>query len=333
MKRVLNRLLNHESLTFEKAYETMYGIMSGSFNDAEVAGFLMALGVKGETASEIAGFAAAMREKMIQVPISVDAIDMCGTGGDGMGTFNISTAASFVVAGAGVPVAKHGNRSISSKSGSADVLSELGVTIDMGPEKAGRCINEIGLGFLFAPTYHPAMRHVMPARKALAVRTVFNILGPLCNPAGVKRQIIGLFTGELTEKMAEVLQLLDSESAMLVHGHDGIDEISISGGTKVSILDPNREIESMDFSPEDVGYDIVPVEKIQGGTPAQNAEIMVQIFEGEQNSYRDVVVLNAAAGLIVSGKVSGFPEAVRCAEESIDSGAAKAVLDKLAEVE
>jgi len=308
----------------------MSGIMSGSHGDAEIGGFLMALAVKGETAEEIAGFASAMREKMVQVPITVEAIDMCGTGGDGKGTFNISTAASFVAAGAGVPVAKHGNRSISSKSGSADVLGELGVDIQMGPEKVAKCIDDIGIGFLFAPSFHPAMRHVMPARRALGVRTVFNILGPLCNPARVRRQIIGLFTGELTEKMGEVLQLLGADSAMLVHGHDGIDEITSTGGTKISVVNGDRTIESMDFTPTDVGYQLATLEDIKGGTPAENADIMLQIFDGEKNPYRDVVILNAAAGIIVGGMAADFPEAIDIAEESIDSGTAKQVLDNLA---
>lgn len=330
MRSVLNTLLAGEDLSFEEAHEAMSGIMSGAYGDAEIGGFLMALAVKGETAEEIAGFASAMREKMVQVPITVEAIDMCGTGGDGMGTFNISTAASFVVVGAGVPVAKHGNRSISSKSGSADVLGELGVDIQMGPEKVAKCIDDIGIGFLFAPSFHPAMRHVMPARRELGVRTVFNILGPLCNPAQVKRQIIGLFTGKLTEKMGKVLQLLGAESAMLVHGHDGIDEITSTGGTKISVVNGDRKIESIEFTPPDVGYQISTLKDIKGGTPAENAEIMLQIFDGEKNPYRDVVVLNAAAGIIVGGKAVDFQESIGIAEESIDSGAAKQVLENLA---
>ncbi len=330
MRSVLNKILAGEDLSFEEAHKTMSEIMSGSHGDAEIGGFLMALAVKGETAAEIAGFASAMREKMVQVPITVEAIDMCGTGGDGMGTFNISTAASFVAAGAGVPVAKHGNRSISSKSGSADVLGELGVDIQVGPEKVAKCIDDIGIGFLFAPSFHPAMRHVMPARRELGVRTVFNILGPLCNPAQVKRQIIGLFTGELTEKMGKVLQLLGAESAMLVHGHDGIDEITSTGGTKISVVNGDRKIESIDFTPSDVGYQISTLEDIKGGTPAENAEIMLQVFDGEKNPYRDVVLLNAAAGIIVGGTAADFREAIGIAEESIDSGAAKKVLENLA---
>jgi len=326
MKNVLNKLIAGEDLTFEQAYETMAEIMSGVYGDAEIGGFLTALAVKGETAQEIAGFVTAMRKKMVKVPVSVNAVDMCGTGGDGLGTFNISTAASFVVAGAGIPVAKHGNRSISSSSGSADVLGELGVDIEMGPEKAGQCIDEIGIGFLFAPAYHPAMRHVMPARRALGVRTVFNILGPLCNPAQVKRQVIGLFDGTLTEKLTEVLQLLKTENAMLVHGDDGIDEISSTSNTTISMLTGKAEMELLKFHPSSVGYNTADLGDIQGGGPAENAEIMRKIFDGEKNPYRDVVALNAAAGIMVGGKAEDFKQGIRLAEESIDSGSAKQVL-------
>lgn len=329
MRQIFNKLMSGEDLTFQEATETMTGIMEGKFGDAEIGGFLLALAVKGESAPEIAGFASAMREKMVPVDITVEAVDMCGTGGDGMGTFNISTAASFVVAGAGVPVAKHGNRSISSQSGSADVLGELGVDIQMPAEKAADCINEIGAGFLFAPAYHPAMRHVMPARKALGVRTVFNILGPLCNPAKVKRQVIGLFDGSLTEKMAEVLKLLGHESAMLVHGEDGIDEITSTGPTNISMLGGNGSIQTMKFEPDQVGYELANIRDIHGGTAAENAKIMQSMFNGKKDPYRDVVVLNAAAGILVGGKASDFQEGVKLAEESIDSGAAKNVLDAL----
>jgi len=266
---------------------------------------------------------------MVKIPITSDAIDMCGTGGDGMGTFNISTAASFVVAGAGVPVAKHGNRSISSHSGSADVLEKLGVNIQMPPEKSARCIDEIGMGFLFAPALHPAMKYVMPTRRALAVRTVFNILGPLCNPANVKRQIVGLFDGTLTEKMAEVLKLLGAESAMLIHGSDGMDEITPAGITDISTLGNDGIITFQEFHPEKYGYNTLKVSEIQGGTPEKNAEIISNILNGKDGPHREVVVLNAAAGLIVGGKAGSFEEGISLAEESIDSGSAKTVLKKL----
>ncbi|MCF7803563.1 MAG: anthranilate phosphoribosyltransferase [Candidatus Marinimicrobia bacterium] len=330
MKQVLNKLIQRKDLTFDEAYDAMYGIMSGGHSDAQIGAVLTTLVAKGETAQEIAGFATAMREKMVQVPISADAIDMCGTGGDGIGTFNISTAASFVVAGAGVPVAKHGNRSISSKSGSADVLAALGVDINMEPDKIAECIDDIGLGFLFAPAFHPAMKHVMPARKSLGIRTVFNILGPLCNPAKVKRQIIGLFDGELSEKMASVLKLLGSDSAMLVHGADGMDEITTTGQTKITRLNTSGEIDTETFSPESVGVDSVEIQALVGGDASKNAEIIRQIFDGQTGPARDVVVLNAAAGIVVGGKADSLEDGIGLAEESIDSGAAHDVLNRLA---
>lgn len=332
MQQILNSLIQGENLTVEQAEEVMIGIMSGTFSNSEIAGFLTALAVKGETAEEIAGFARAMQAKMVKVSLESAAIDMCGTGGDGMGTFNISTAASFVVAGAGVPVAKHGNRSISSKSGSADVLSELGVDIQMPPGKVGEAVDEVGLGFLFAPAYHPAMKFVMPARKALGIRTVFNILGPLCNPAQVNRQVIGLFDGDLTEKMAHVLQLLGSKSAMLVHGTDGLDEISTTSGTIISQIAGNAEIRSHEFAPESAGIPRADINDLQGGTAADNAEIIRNILDGSTGPKRDVVILNAAAGLIVGGKVTGFSEGIQAAAESVDSGAAREVLARLVEL-
>jgi len=331
MKDVLNLLLRHQDLSFNQARETMEGIMSGVYSNAEIGGFLTAMAVKGETPQEIAGFADAMREKMVKVPLESEAIDMCGTGGDGKGTFNISTAASFVVAGAGVPVAKHGNRSISSKSGSADVLSELGVDIQMPPEKAGEMIEELGLGFLFAPAFHPAMKYVMPARKALGVRTVFNILGPLCNPAQVKRQVIGLFDGSLTEKMAHVLKLLDAKSAMLVHGDDGMDEITTVTGTNISWLNSDSEISSLYMDVEEMGFASSRVEDLQGGNAAENAGIIRDILAGTSGPKRDIVVLNAAAGLVVAGRAENFQDGIGQAEESIDSGAAEQVLHQLVE--
>ena len=223
MKSTIEQLLDQKSLKQEEARDVMVNIMSGEYDDAMIAGFLIALRAKGENSEEIAGFVQAMREKMTSIPISSDAIDMCGTGGDASGTFNISTAASFVVAGAGVKVAKHGNRSMTSRSGSADVLEALGVDIALSAEQVAECIETIGLGFMFAPSLHPAMKYVMGVRKSLAIRTVFNILGPLCNPAGIKRQVIGIFDEKLTERMAEVLKLLGAKHAMIVHGNDGLD--------------------------------------------------------------------------------------------------------------
>jgi len=233
----------------------MVKIMSGEYDDVKIAGFLIALRTKGEKSEEIAGFAQAMREKMTSIPISSDAIDMCGTGGDESGTFNISTAASFVVAGTGVKVAKHGNRSMTSRSGSADVLEALGVDITLSPEKVAECIETIGLGFMFAPSLHPAMKYAMGARKALGTRTVFNILGPLCNPAGVERQLMGIIEGSLTDMVAKVLQKLGSKHAMVVHDYEGLDEISTTSSTKISHLKEDNSIESTAISPSDFGFE------------------------------------------------------------------------------
>ena len=329
MKLIIEQLLDQISLTQEEARDVMFQIMSGEYNDAQISGFLIALRCKGETSTEIAGFAQAMRDKMTKIDCVDDAIDMCGTGGDASGTFNISTAATFVVAGAGVPVAKHGNRSMTSKSGSADVLTALGVDITLPPETVSKCIEEIGIGFMFAPSLHPAMKYAMGARKSLAIRTVFNILGPLCNPAGVKRQVLGVFDGKLTEQMAEVLKLLGAEHVMIVHGHDGLDEISTTDVTKYTELTPDGKIHSGILSSSDLGVPISSPESLLGGEPVDNAEIIQNIFDGEAGSPRDIVVVNAAAGIKVGGKAESLADGIKLAEESIDSGTAKNVLQSL----
>ena len=278
MKQVLEKLLDDISLTQEESHNIMLKIISGEFSDAQISGFLIALRAKGESSSEIAGFAQAMRDKMTKIESVEGAIDMCGTGGDASGTFNISTAASFVVAGAGVPVAKHGNRSMSSKSGSADVLTELGVDITLPPQKVSECISKIGIGFMFAPSLHPAMKYAMGARIALETRTVFNILGPLCNPAGVSRQLMGIFDGNLTDKVARVLQKLGSKHAMIVYGQDGLDEISTTSYTKISHLKNDGEVEAMTISPLEYGFKKSNLEELRGGTPDINAKIIYLIF-------------------------------------------------------
>jgi len=329
MKSILEILLKNKDLSQIEARDVMMRIMSGEFTDAQIAGFLIALRAKGETPDEIAGFVQAMREKMTPVSITNDAIDMCGTGGDAKGTFNISTAASFVVAGAGVKVAKHGNRSMTSKSGSADVISSLGVNIAMPTEKMTECIDKIGIGFLFAPVLHPAMKYAISPRKSLAVRTVFNILGPLCNPAGVKRQLIGVFNGELTEIIAEVLKKLGTKEALVVHGDDGMDEITTTSTTKITHLSPTGKVTTTQFSPSEYGIEKATLEQLKGGEPEENAKIIRNILEGEKGSYRDIVVLNAAAGIRVSGKVSSFESGIKIAEESIDSGVALNILERL----
>jgi anthranilate phosphoribosyltransferase len=329
MKDMLNKLLGHQSLSMNEARQVMNEIMSGTYTDIQIAGFLVALRAKGESSSEIAGFALAMRDKMVKVPISVEAIDMCGTGGDATGTFNISTVASFVVAGAGVPVAKHGNRSVTSRSGSADVLDALGVDITMPPEKVAKAVDQIGIGFMFAPALHPAMKHVMPARQGLGLRTVFNILGPLCNPAGVQRQMLGIFDGTLTEKIAEVLKKLGTQRAIIVHGEDGLDEITNTTSTKLTQLYDTGLIKSGILSPRELGIPVARAADLQGGDPETNARIMRALLEGEPGPQRDVVIMNAAAGLVVGGKAADLKEGVAQAQEAIDSGRALKTLDEL----
>ncbi len=330
MKAVLEHLIAGNNLTQEESRQTMVRIMSGEFDDAQIAGFLIALRYKGETAAEIAGFALAMREKMTPVPIRSDGIDLCGTGGDGKETFNISTAATFVAAGADVKVAKHGNRSMTSKSGSADVISALGVDIAMPPEKMAECVDKIGVGFLFAPSLHPAMKYAMGARKSLGVRTVFNILGPLCNPAGVRRQLIGIFDGALTETIAQVLKILGAEEAFVVHGDDGMDEMTTTSTTRISHLTTDGKVKTVTLSPTDYGIEIARPEMLEGGVPEHNAAIIKNVLVGKKGPHRDIVVLNAAAAIRVSGKVDSIDEGIRMAEESIDSGAALRVLERLA---
>ena len=333
MKIILEKLLNNISLNQEESRDVMFKIMSGEYDDAQIAGFLIALRAKGEKSEEIAGFAQAMRDKMTHIESIDDAIDMCGTGGDASGTFNISTAASFVVVGAGVPVAKHGNRSMTSKSGSADVLTALGVDITLPPEKVSKCIQDIGIGFMFAPSLHPAMKYAMGARKALGTRTVFNILGPLCNPAGVERQLMGIFEGSLTDKVAKVLQKLGSKHAMVVHGYEGLDEISTTSSTKISHLKEDNSIESTAISPSDFGFEKASLEDLKGGEPEENAVIIKNILDNSDKGKKaDIVILNAGAGIFVGGKSKNLEDGVQLARESIESRAAFEKLNQLAAV-
>ncbi|MBN4080941.1 anthranilate phosphoribosyltransferase [Caldithrix abyssi] len=330
MKKILEQLLDKQDLSRDEAYNVMLSIMSGEFDDAQIAGFLMALRSKGETVDEIIGFAQAMREKMVTVSLSSHAIDMCGTGGDALGTFNISTAATFVVAGAGVKVAKHGNRSMTSKSGSADVLQALGIPIDRTVEKATEDIETIGLGFLFAPAYHPAMKHAIGARKALATRTVFNILGPLCNPAEVKAQAMGIFHPDLTGVQANVLKALGSTDVMIFHGRDGLDEISTTTTTRISQMQNGGDINTYEFDATELELKRVSLDDLQGGEPTENAEMIKAILKGESGPKRDIVLLNAAAGIVVGGKASTLEDGLIRAAEAVDSRAAITVLNQLA---
>ncbi len=329
MKKILEQLLDGENLSRNQANNIMLSIMSGEFNDAQIAGFLMALRGKGETVEEITGFAEAMRKKMVRVPTTSEAIDMCGTGGDAKGTFNISTAATFVVAGAGVKVAKHGNRSMTSKSGSADVLTALGISINQSCEDSAKDIETIGLGFFFAPAYHPAMKYAVGARKALATRTVFNILGPLCNPAEVRSQIMGIFHQNLTEVQVNVLKALGSSNVMVFHGMDGLDEISTSAPTQISEMFDGGDIKTYKFDALDLGLDRVNLQDLQGGEPSENAKLIKNILNGSTGPKRDIVLLNAAAGIVVGGKAKSLKEGMKKATESIDSGAANEIMNKL----
>ena len=329
MKQILEQLLDNQNLARDDAFSIMLSIMSGEYNDAQIAGFLMALRSKGETVDEITGFAQAMREKMVKVPLETPAIDMCGTGGDALGTFNISTTATFVVAGAGIHVAKHGNRSMTSKSGSADVLQALGIAIDKPVEGSTADIEEIGLGFMFAPAYHPAMKYAVGARTALATRTVFNILGPLCNPADVKAQAMGIFHPDLTEIQANVLKALGSTKVMVFHGRDGLDEISTTATTKISQIQNSGPVETFEFDPIDLGLVRVSLDELQGGEPKENAETIRNILNGEKGPKRDIVLINAAAGIVVGGKAKSLREGLRKATESVDSGAALNILKQL----
>lgn len=312
----------------ETAFEALF---NGEGTPAQMGGFLMALRTRGETVDEYAAAATVMRAKCNKVTAPAGAMDIVGTGGDGKGTLNISTAAAFVVAGAGVPVAKHGNRNLSSKSGSADALTELGLNVMVGPEIVEACLAEAGIGFMMAPMHHPAMRHVGPVRMELGTRTIFNILGPLTNPAGAKRQLTGAFSPKLIRPMAETLLALGSEKAWLVHGGDGTDELSIAAKSKVVALEGGL-IREFDIGPEDAGLPYHPFESLLGGTPAENAVALRALLDGATGAYRDAVLFNAAAALVVAEKARSLTEGVDLARTSIDSGAAKAKVEAVARI-
>jgi anthranilate phosphoribosyltransferase len=293
-----------------------------------MGGLLMALRVRGETVDEITGAVTVMREKMLRVTAPPDAIDVVGTGGDASGSFNISTCAAFIVAGAGVPVAKHGNRALSSRSGAADVLGALGVAIELSPEGVTRCIRDAGIGFMFAPAHHPAMKNVGPTRVELGTRTIFNLLGPLSNPAGVRRQMVGVFSRQWIEPLAQVLRNLGSESAWVVHGSDGLDEITTSGPTPVAALE-RGVVRTFTISPEDVGLTRVKPEALRGGDAKENARALTDVLTGKKGPYRDVAILNAAAGLMVAARAKDLKEAVALATRAVDSGEAEGRLERL----
>jgi len=330
MKAHIEKCLSGEHLTVEEASNALDTIMTGQATDSQIAGLLIALRAKGETADELVGFARTMREHSVKVAIEdPNAIDMCGTGGDCSGTFNISTVASFVVAGAGVTVAKHGNRSVSSQSGSADVLTALGVNVQCSTETVQACINRIGIGFLFAPLYHPAMKYVAKPRMELGVRSIFNIVGPLTNPASVKRQLVGVYNPQVAPILAGALQKLGVYKACIVHSDDGMDEVTLSGGTKVYEVNNNEQQREYNLQPENFGFSKLKIDDLRGGDKNANAAIAMNILKGDKSSGRDVVVANAALGIYVSGKSKTILEGKQKAEESINSGKALEKLQKL----
>ena len=329
IKSALAKVVAGEHLTGQEAYEALQVIMSGEASEAQIGGFLVGLLMKGETAEEIAGFARAMRANAVKIPTTrEDLVDTVGTGGDRLDTFNISTAAAFVAAGAGVPIAKHGNRCVTSKCGSADVLAELGVDIAMSPEQVGRCIDEIGIGFLFAPALHPAMKYAVGPRKELALRTVFNILGPLTNPTGAKRQVVGVFAPSVAETMAYALRDLGSERALVVHGLVGLDEISTIGETLVVEL-RDGQVTTCTLTPEDFRIKEATEEDLFGGGPEACARTLLAVLEGELGQQRDIVLVNAGATIYVAGLSGDLLEGMDLAAKSIDSGAAKGKLEAL----
>ncbi|NRA88661.1 MAG: bifunctional anthranilate synthase component II/anthranilate phosphoribosyltransferase, partial [Rhizobiales bacterium] len=321
LKPFIARAIDGEKFNQQEARDAFDIIMSGDASDAQIGSFLTALRVRGETVEEITGAASIMREKALKVSAPDHAIDTCGTGGDGSGSYNISTAASFVIAGCGVTIAKHGNRALSSLSGSAEVLAALGVDVTINADKVSKCINEAGIGFLYAINHHSAMRFVATARQQVGVRSIFNLLGPLSNPAGVKRQIIGVFAKEWVEPMANVLKQLGSEHIWVVHGSDGLDELTVTGISYVAEL-KNGAINTFEINPEDYGIKLSPPEALKGGDAHYNAAALRRLLEGEKSAYRDIAVLNAAAGLIIAGKVDELSDGIKLAQESIDSGAA-----------
>ena len=328
LRAIIAKVATGATLSRDESSAAFDSMMSGEATPSQMGGLLMALRTRGETVDEFAAAATVMRAKCHRVSAPAGAMDIVGTGGDGKGTLNISTATAFVVAGAGVTVAKHGNRNLSSRSGAADALTEMGLNVMIGPEVVERCIAEAGIGFMMAPMHHPAMRHVGPVRAELGTRTIFNILGPLTNPAGVKRQLTGVFARRLIRPMAETLKALGSEKAWLVHGSDGTDELSIAGPSAVAALE-NGNIHEFTLHPEDAGLPVHPFEAILGGSPADNAAAFRALLDGATGAYRDAVLLNAAAALVVADKVLTLREGTELARASIDSGAAKARIEAL----
>ncbi len=329
IREAIETLVSGRSLTFEQAAEVMEEIMSGEATPAQFAAFVTALRVKGETVDEIAGLATTMRAKAIPVLATQPVLDTCGTGGDSSSSFNISTAVAFIAAGAGLKVAKHGNRAISSHCGSADILEALGVKIDLGAEAVAQCLETVGIGFMFAPVFHPAMKFAAAPRREIGIRTVFNVLGPLTNPAEAEYQVVGVPNAELGDKIAHVLFQLGTKHSLVVHGTDGMDEISISGKSLVWEVNPHRVLPPYEVSPEDLGFEKASMAQIKGGTARQNAKILRNILSGEAGARRNIVVMNGAAALVAGNRASNLKEGAHITEETIDSGRARAKLDDL----
>jgi anthranilate phosphoribosyltransferase len=325
---LIRKVATGASLTREEAANAFDRMMSGEATPSQMGGLLMALRVRGETVDEITGAVTTMRAKMLGVKAPGNAVDVVGTGGDASGSYNISTCAAFIVAGCDVPVAKHGNRALSSKSGAADVLAALGVKIDLNAEQVARCIAEAGIGFMFAPTHHPAMKNVGPTRVELGTRTIFNLLGPLSNPASVKRQMIGTFSRHWIVPMAQVLDNLGSESIWVVHGSDGLDEITTTGPTSVAELKDGK-IRTFEVTPEDAGLKRTKSDALRGGDADHNAKALLDVLKGKPGAFREVTLLNAAAALIVAGLAKDLKEGAALAAKSIDSGEAEGRLDRL----
>jgi len=331
LKPLIAKVAAGTPLTRAEAREAFDVMMSGDAMPSQIGGFLMALRVRGETVDEITGAVEIMREKMLTVDAPTDAIDIVGTGGDASGSYNISTCAAFVAAGAGLKVAKHGNRALSSRSGAADVLMALGVKIDVPPEKISECITKAGLGFMFAPSHHSSMKFVGPTRVELGTRTIFNLLGPLSNPAGAKRQVTGVFSKQWVEPLAQVLQNLGCEACWICHGEGGMDEIVPTGTTWISELKDGK-ITSFTLTPEDVGLTRSSIEDLKGGDAEHNADALRHVLGGKPSAFRDAAVMTAAAALVVAGKAASLKQAVVVAQKAIDSGAAEAALTKLVKV-
>ena len=331
IREAIKMLIDNLNLSEAEMAECMKEIMEGKATDAQIGAFLTGLRIKGETIEEITGAARIMREKAITIKAPEGVLDTCGTGGDMSHTFNISSTTAIVVSACGVPVAKHGNRSVSSQSGSADLLETLGVKIDLSPEKVETCLFETGFGFLFAPLFHPAMKYAIGPRREMGIRTIFNILGPLTNPAGARRQLLGVFADNLTDALAMVLGNLGAIDAMVIHGEDGLDEISISDATKVSRFKDGR-VENFFIAPEDFGIRRKEINLIRGGNKEENAMITLSILKGERGPKRDIVLMNSAAALMVAGKAEDFRTALLIAADAIDSGVASEKLEEVKKV-